>query len=93
MPVRKIKKQIFDFSLLRKVFRFAAPYKSKFYISLLLSVALSVISPLRPFLIQITVNRFIKDHNMHWLVLITIIQIGILLVETLLRFYFGFITS
>jgi ATP-binding cassette, subfamily B, multidrug efflux pump len=93
MPVRKIRKQIFDFSLLRKVFRFAAPYKRKFYISLLLSVALAVISPLRPFLIQLTVNSFIKDHNMYWLVLITIIQIGILLIETLLRFYFGFITS
>src|SRR6476619_6083787 len=93
MSVRKLRKQIFDFSLLRKVFRFAAPYKKKFYISLLLAVVLAVVSPLRPFLIQLTVNSFIKDHNMHWLLLITIIQIGILLIETLLRFYFGFITS
>jgi ATP-binding cassette subfamily B protein len=93
MSVRKLRKQIFDFSLLRKVFRFAAPYKKKFYISLILAVVLAVVSPLRPFLIQLTVNRFIKDHNMHWLLLITIIQIGILLIETLLRFYFGFITS
>src|SRR6476620_5644865 len=93
MSVRKLRKQIFDFSLLRKVFRFAAPYKRKFYGSIFLSVVLAVVSPLRPFLIQLTVNRFIKDHNMQWLVLITIIQIGILLIETILRFYFGFITS
>jgi ATP-binding cassette subfamily B protein len=30
---------------------------------------------------------------MYWLILITIIQIGILFIETGLRFYFGFITS
>lgn len=93
MPVKKFRKQIFDFRLLRKVFRFAAPYKRKFYGSIFLSVVLAVVSPLRPFLIQLTVNRFIKDHNMQWLVLITIIQIGILLIETVLRFYFGFITA
>src|SRR5665647_2453211 len=37
--------------------------------------------------------RFIKDKDMHWLILITIIQIGMLLAETGLRFYFGFLTS
>ncbi|MEP6615174.1 MAG: ABC transporter ATP-binding protein [Ginsengibacter sp.] len=93
MPVTKFRKKIFDFSLLRKVFRFAAPYKRKFYSSIFLSVILAVISPLRPFLIQLTVNRYIRDHNMQWLIWITVIQIGILLVETILRFYFGFITS
>jgi ATP-binding cassette subfamily B protein len=48
---------------------------------------------LRPYLIQYTVNNFIADKNTYWLILITIIQIGMLLVETALRFYFGFITS
>jgi ATP-binding cassette, subfamily B, multidrug efflux pump len=86
-------KKIFDFSLLRKVFRFAKPYKKKLYISVTLSIVLAVLSPLRPFLIQYTVNHFIADKNMQWLIWITIIQIAMLLVETGLRFYFGYITS
>ncbi|MEO7802277.1 MAG: ABC transporter ATP-binding protein, partial [Ginsengibacter sp.] len=93
MPEQKKWGKIFDFSLLRKVFRFAAPYKKKLYLSIILSVVLAVISPLRPYLIQYTVNHFIKDHNMRWLVIITLIQIGMLLVETGLRFFFSFITS
>ena len=52
-----------------------------------------MISPLRPYLIQYTVNNFIKDRDTYWLILITVIQIGMLLFETGLRFYFGFITS
>ena len=93
MPSKKVRKKIFDFSLLKKVFHYASPYKKKFYLSIFLSIVLAVIAPLRPFLIQVTINTFVKDHNTRWLILITIIQIAMLLAETGLRFYFGFITS
>lgn len=79
--------------MLRKVFAFTVPYKKKVYISIALSIILAIISPLRPYLIQYTVNIFIKDKNTYWLILITIIQIGMLMLETILRFYFGFLTS
>jgi ATP-binding cassette subfamily B protein len=82
-----------DLSALRKVFAYALPYKNKIYLSVFLSIILAVLSPLRPYLIQYTVNHFIKDKDLYWLVIITIIQIGMLLLETVLRFYFGFITS
>jgi ATP-binding cassette subfamily B multidrug efflux pump len=93
MPAKKIGKKIFDLTQLKKVFHFAAPYKKKIYASIFLSIFLAVISPLRPFLIQYTVNNFIKDRNTYWLILITIIQIGMLLFETVLRFYFTYITA
>ncbi len=93
MPETKPRKKILDLSVLRKVFSYALPYRNKIYISIFLSIILAVLSPLRPYLIQLTVNHFIADKNMYWLILITIIQIGMLLVETALRFYFGFITS
>ena len=54
-------KKIFNISLLRRVFNFAAPYKNKFYLSLSLAVLLAVMAPLRPFLIQLTINDGIKE--------------------------------
>ena len=93
MAERKKRKKLLDLGVLRKVFSFAKPYKKKVYISVALSIILAIISPLRPYLIQYTVNHFIADKNTYWLILITVIQIGMLLVETALRFYFGFITS
>ncbi|MEO6950133.1 MAG: ABC transporter ATP-binding protein [Ginsengibacter sp.] len=93
MEEKKQRKKLMDLSVLRKVFSYALPYKNKIYLSIFLSVILAVLSPLRPYLIQYTVNNFIKDKDMYWLILITIIQIGMLLLETVLRFYFGFITS
>lgn len=93
MPQQKKRKNLLDFTILKRVFAFTAPYKKKLYLSIFLSILLAVISPLRPYLIQYTVNNFIKDRNTYWLILITIIQIVMLLFETGLRFYFGFLTS
>ena len=93
MPEKKKLLKRPDFSILKRVFAYTRPYKKKLYQSIFLSIALAVISPLRPFLIQYTVNVFIRDKNVKWLLLITIIQIGMLLFETTLRFYFSFITS
>ncbi|MEO8719629.1 MAG: ABC transporter ATP-binding protein [Ginsengibacter sp.] len=93
MEEKKQRKKFLDLSVLRKVFAYALPYKNKIYLSVSLSILLAVLSPLRPYLIQYTVNNFIRDKDMYWLIMITIIQIGMLLLETGLRFYFGYITS
>jgi ATP-binding cassette, subfamily B, multidrug efflux pump len=94
-------KKKFKLSLLKRVFTFAAPYKRKFYISLLLSVILAVMAPLRPLLIQLTINDGIKNNTAaHFLngpggfiIEITIIQLVLLLIETACRFYFTFTTA
>jgi len=93
MPEKNKRKKLIDLSALRKVFSYALPYRNKIYLSIFLSIILAILSPLRPYFIQYTVNHFIADKNMYWLIMITIIQIGMLLVETALGFYFGFITS
>ena len=97
----KAKRKIFNFSLLQRVFRFASPYKNKFYASLVLAIVLAVIAPVRPFLIQLTINDGIKGNTAsHFLngpggfiIEITIIQILLLLLETGLRFLFTFLTA
>ena len=93
MSDKSIAKKIFDFGLLRRVFQYAAPYKRRFYISIALAVLLALFTPVRPYLIQVTVNKYIGQGNLDWLVWITVIQLGLLLIETAFRFYFSYITA
>ena len=94
MSTEEIKKRkIFNFSLLARVFRYAAPYKKRLYTSIALSILLAVLSPLRPFLIQVTINDYIRGGAARAVVWITILQIALLLIETVSRFYFSFITA
>lgn len=51
------KKRVFDFSLLGRVFLFVKPYRSMFYLSLILAVLMAFFAPIRPYLIQLTVDK------------------------------------
>src|SRR5688572_10982504 len=93
MPEKTIGKKVLDLSLLRRVFLYAKPYKSKFYISLALAIILAVMSPVRPYLIQLTINDFIRQNKIDWIIWITVIQIALLFLETGMRFYFTFLTA
>lgn len=83
----------FDIAVLRRVFGYAAPYKRKFYLSVILAILLAFITPVRPYLIQLTVNDYIANSVTHMVIQITLIQIGLILVETAMRFWFSFTTA
>lgn len=105
------KKKIFDFSLLRRVFFFVRPYRSYFYLSLLLAILMAVAAPVRPYLIQLTVNSAIGKvitvpdwvnfvvlgvdlaDVSRFIIAITLFQLVFLLLETIIRFLFSFITA
>ncbi len=88
-----INKKFFDLDLLKRVMRFAAPYKRRFYWSVALAIILAAFTPIRPILIQITVDKFISTGIWKWVLIITLIQIGFLFLEAGLRFYFSYITA
>lgn len=93
MSAAAVPRKIFDVSLLKRVFRLAAPYKKKVFLSLALAILLAVLSPIRPYLIQITVNDYIRNGMLDWVIRITLIQAVFLLLETAFRFLFTFTTA
>ncbi len=72
---------------------YAAPYKNRFWVSVILAIVLAALTPLRPLLIQRTVNEYIVGEIPRMVILVTMIQLGIILVETALRFGFTFLTA
>jgi ATP-binding cassette subfamily B multidrug efflux pump len=51
-----VKKKVFDFSLLKRVFQFVRPYNQYLVVSIALSILLAVFAPVRPYLINLTVD-------------------------------------
>jgi ATP-binding cassette, subfamily B, multidrug efflux pump len=96
-------KIIFDLSLLKRVFQYARPYKTKFILSVVMAILLAIVSPIRPWLIQITINDYVhqgvagskavKMKMEEVIIWVTVFQIGLLLLETAFRFYFSYLTS
>jgi ATP-binding cassette subfamily B multidrug efflux pump len=94
-------KKTFNINVLRRIYAFAAPYRNKFYLSFFLSLLLAVMSPLRPFLIQLTLKEGLT-HSAKGVILsgvgsfiieMTLIQLVLLLLESFARFYFIYTTA
>ena len=49
-------KKVFSFQLLVRVFKFVKPYRVLFYGSVLLAIVMAIFAPIRPYLIQLTVD-------------------------------------
>ena len=61
---KNIKKKKFDVGLLRRLFSFTGPYKKTLYFAITMSVILAALSPVRPYLIQYSVDAFISKKAM-----------------------------
>jgi ATP-binding cassette subfamily B protein len=82
-----------QWGLLRRLYGYARPYRRRFFGSLALAIGLALLTPIRPWLIQQTVNVYIAQGLTDLLIRVTIIQVGLLLVETFIRFLFSFQTA
>jgi ATP-binding cassette subfamily B multidrug efflux pump len=86
-------KKIFDIRLLRRMLSYTAPYRRTFLFAVVMTLVLAGLAPLRPWLIQISVDKYIGGRLLQALILISIIQLGILLLESGLRFWFLYRTN
>jgi ATP-binding cassette, subfamily B, multidrug efflux pump len=87
------KQQILDWQLLKRIMGLAAPFRKQFIMALSLAIILAIIAPVRPYLIQLTVDRDIMNLDMQGLVNMSMILVVVLIGETFLRYYFSFITG
>lgn len=77
---------VFDINLLKRVLTYVLPYKGKFYFTGFLVVSLAFLAPIRPLLIQYAVDNFILVPNSVMLYNITLVLIGLLILESVLQF-------
>ncbi|MBC8045228.1 MAG: ABC transporter ATP-binding protein [Fimbriimonadaceae bacterium] len=82
-----------DYSLLKRLLKYAGPFKKQFYISAIIAILLSILGPLRPILIGYSVDEYILKNNLKGLIILSLITVAILIAETFLRYYFIYITN
>jgi len=93
IPTSDIKGNIFDWALLKKILRLAAPFKKQFYIATFFALFLAALAPVRPWMIQVTVDNYILSYHYNALIWMSILMVVQLLVETVARYYFSYLTS
>lgn len=78
----------FDTNLFRRILKFTKPYKARYYGVILFALLLALFASLRPFLLEITVDKYIKTGSKSGLLNYALIMGVLLMLETLSQFYF-----
>jgi len=83
----------FNLGLLKRILSFTKPYKIQLFAAIGLTVFLALISPIRPLLIQYTLDKYIIIPNSEMLYTMVMLMIGVLLVETVGQFFSNYIIN
>ena len=83
----------YDWGLLKRIFRYARPYKSKFFWSVFLTLSVAGIAPIRPLLIQKTLDQYVFFNDTSGLLNMTILMIVLLLLQTFIQYFQTFLTN
>ena len=78
----------FDTNLFKRILKYTKPYKTRYYGVVLFAFSLALFASLRPFLLEITVDTYIKTASKSGLLKYVGIMGIMLILETLSQFYF-----
>lgn len=73
---------IIDLKVLRRLMKFVAPYKGRFYFLIFLTVMIGFLSPLRPLLIQWTLDNDVAAGDYQGMVSVMVLLLGLLLLQS-----------
>jgi ATP-binding cassette subfamily B multidrug efflux pump len=84
---------VFNFGLIRRIFSLASPYKKQFYISAFITISVSFLGPIRPYIIQHTIDNYIANGDEQGLIKMGIILLVLLLFTSFLQLWGTFLTN
>jgi len=77
---------IIDTNVLRRLYKFVKPYQSRFYFLVFLTLALAVLAPTRPFIIQKAIDNPIAQGDFQGLINMTLILVGLLVMQAIVQY-------
>lgn len=77
---------IVDFKVLKRLLKFVKPYQGRFYFLIALTITLGILAPLRPFLIQLTIDKEVAAGDYDGLLTMMAILVGLLVMQSIVQY-------
>ena len=84
---------VYNTRLLKRIFKYVKPYRAVFVWSVILTILLAAISPVRPFLIKYTLDHYILAGNYSGLVNMAMLMVFMLVLQTLIQYNHTLLTN
>jgi ATP-binding cassette subfamily B protein len=89
----KITGDVININLLKRVFQYVKPYKNIFIYSVVLTILLAVVAPVRPFLIKYTLDEHILKGDYQGLLNMALIMIVLLVLQSIIQYCHTLLTN
>ncbi len=84
---------IIDWKVLKRIMLFIRPYRGRFYFLVLLTVLLGLLTPLRPLLIQYTLDAHVAAGKYWEMVNIMLLILGLLAIQSIVQYVHTYISG
>jgi len=89
----KITGDVVNVNLLKRVFQYVKPYRIIFIYSIILTILLALIAPVRPFIIKYTLDNYILTGHYNGLVNMTILMVVLLVLQSIIQYSHTLLTN
>ncbi|MEQ8581770.1 MAG: ABC transporter ATP-binding protein [Marinoscillum sp.] len=90
---KTISGNILDLQILRRLFVFAKPYQKQFYLVVFLTIALALLTPVRPWIIQYTIDNNVAHGDYNGLVFWVIVLIVLLVAQAIVQYFHTYMSG
>ncbi|MBZ0245190.1 MAG: ATP-binding cassette domain-containing protein, partial [Cyclobacteriaceae bacterium] len=84
---------IIDFNVLKRILQFVKPYRGRFYFLIVLTVVLGVLTPIRPLLIQYTLDNDVANGDYFGMVKIMVLIFALLIVQSVFQYVHTYLSG
>lgn len=84
---------IIDFKVLKRLLKFVMPYKGRFYLVIVLTFILGVLTPLRPILIQYTIDNDVAAGDYQGMLIMVLLLLVMLIVQAFAEYIHTYLSG
>ena len=93
MDKKSVSGNVIDYRVLKRLFIYCKPYISQFYLLVFFTISLSILSPIRPYLVQLTIDNHVAFNDYNGMLNMIIILIVLLLFQGVIQYYHTYLSG
>ena len=93
MDKKSVSGNVIDYRVLKRLFIYCKPYIRQFYLLVFFTISLSILSPIRPYLVQLTIDNHVAFNDYNGMLNMIIILIVLLLFQGVIQYYHTYLSG
>ena len=93
MSNKNISGNLFDLKILNRLFIFCKPYMGVFYVLIFLTLSLSILQPIRPYITQIIIDDYVSFNDLDGLRNMIFLLFGLLIINAIVMYFHTYLSG